>query len=122
MSSFSGERIDQILLLLRGKVMVAKKFMDVASAKDISFQHIDSEIYGEIGWLLETPPSAELLSSGNSRFLVVDGKRLRELCQEDTEFGREFYRRLAIVLARRTINLTDLSKIVGEEKPMVFDF
>ncbi|MBF0155492.1 MAG: cyclic nucleotide-binding domain-containing protein [Magnetococcales bacterium] len=122
LSAVTGERIDRILLLVRGKVVVAKKFLENVAAKDISFQHIDSQIYGEIGWLLGTVPSAELISSGTSRFIAVDGAKLSDLCQEDPEFGREFYKRMAVLLAKRTMNLTDLSKIVADKKPAVFEF
>ncbi|MBF0424528.1 MAG: cyclic nucleotide-binding domain-containing protein [Magnetococcales bacterium] len=122
LSAVSGERQDRLLFLVRGKVVVAKKFVENVAAKDVSFQHIDSQVYGEISWLLGTPPSAELISSGASRFVAVDGPQLRALCQEDVAFGREFYKRLAELLARRTMNLTDLSKITTAEQPAVFEF
>ncbi|MBF0138013.1 MAG: hypothetical protein H7833_03600 [Magnetococcus sp. DMHC-1] len=122
LSVLPKERSNRILLLVKGKVVVAKKFIETATAKDITFKHIESQIFGEISWLLESNPSAEIISSGASRFIAVDGDKLQELCQEDAKFGREFYKQLAILLARRTVNLTDLSKIVTEEKPAVFDF
>ncbi|MBF0623571.1 MAG: cyclic nucleotide-binding domain-containing protein [Magnetococcales bacterium] len=117
-----GQPTPMILLKLRGQVAVAKKFIQSEAAADVEFKAIDSEIFGEISWLLGTSPSAELISKGDSRFIRLDGDKLRALCEANDAFGRVVYQRLAKLLAERTVNLTQLTKQKKTEKPSVFEF
>ena len=96
--------VRDLFLLISGTVSVKKSMPSCAPFKEIDVQAMDEEVYGEIGWLLGTAPSAEVTSRGDIRMLVVDGKQLFTLCESNLEVGYNILYRLAATLAVRLVN------------------
>lgn len=101
--------IRDLYLLMDGKVNIVKHLQDIDLMKRVNIQAIDNEVYGEIGWLLGSRPSAEITSSGNSRILLVNGKKLFALCESNKDVGYHILYRLAAILAMRLDNQTGTS-------------
>ncbi|MBF0357034.1 MAG: cyclic nucleotide-binding domain-containing protein [Magnetococcales bacterium] len=101
-----GLVIRDLYLLMDGSVRIQKHPQGFFPLKAIDIQAIDNEVYGEIGWLLGSKPSAEVTSSGSSRMLVVNGIKLFDLCDRDTNVGYNILFRLSAILAMRLVNQT----------------
>ncbi len=103
----SDQVIRDLYLLMDGTVNVTKKVSGFKLfKKNVNIQAIDSEVYGEIGWLLGSKPSAEISSNGGCRMLVVDGGELFDLCEQKPKAGVTILYGLAAVLSMRLVNLT----------------
>ena len=105
--SGKGLVIRDLYLLMDGSVRVQKHTAGFSLLKAIDIHAIDNEVYGEIGWLLGSKPSAEVTSKGSSRMLVVNGVKLFDLCDSDTNVGYNVLFRLSAILAMRLVNQTN---------------
>jgi hypothetical protein len=98
--------IRDLYLLIDGVINIVKHPPGFKPLKKIDIHAIDTEVYGEIGWLLGSKPSAELSSSGNSKVLLVDGGKLFSLCDSNPKVGYNILYGLAVILAMRLVNQT----------------
>ncbi|OSM02325.1 Crp/Fnr family transcriptional regulator [Magnetofaba australis] len=114
-----------LYLLLNGEVSVVKIVLPPLQVGQVDIDAIQSQVYGEIGWLMDRSPTAELFSKSNTVFIQVNGRRLKQLCAQDTHTGHLIMMRLAILLARRTDNLTELmavTEIAKQQRDNMKDF
>ncbi|MBF0195768.1 MAG: cyclic nucleotide-binding domain-containing protein [Magnetococcales bacterium] len=102
------EIVRDLFLLIDGALRVRKRVSKIRPWKRIDIKAIDNEVFGEVGWLLGTAPSAEVSSDGESQMLVVDGKKLFSLCEKNNSIGNHIHYRIAAILALRVTYHTTL--------------
>ncbi|MEO5365742.1 MAG: cyclic nucleotide-binding domain-containing protein [Magnetococcus sp. WYHC-3] len=96
-----------LFLLLRGGVDVGKKFTAAESAQTMKITSVGDELFGEIAWFTGSKRSAGLTCTHDSRFLVVNGQKLRAYLEQHPAVGVTVLWRVGEVLSRRLVQRTE---------------
>jgi len=100
-----GETSDNAYLILDGRADVVVEFEDTSS---VVAQLKESEVFGEIAMLCETPRTASVRASGEMRTLMFEREGMLRLLREFPEMAVEMSRSLAQRLERTTMELARL--------------
>ncbi|MEM1315513.1 MAG: cyclic nucleotide-binding domain-containing protein [Pseudomonadota bacterium] len=100
-----GESSDNAYLILDGKADVVVEFGDSAS---VVAELGESEVFGEIAMLCETPRTASVRAHGAMRTLMFEREGMLRLLREFPEMAVEMSRSLAQRLERTTMELARL--------------
>lgn len=114
-----GHEASQFFLILKGKVCLYTDQLDPAgSSESISCPIQTLETNAILGWSWLIPPyqwrlDAKALES--TEVIVLDGKYLRRLCEDEPELAALVYRRVAYFIADR---LTATQIQLAHKKPL----
>ncbi|MEO1687032.1 MAG: cyclic nucleotide-binding domain-containing protein [Pseudomonadota bacterium] len=106
-----GETSDNAYLILEGGADVVVEFEDTSS---IVARLKESEVFGEIAMLCETPRTASVRASGEMRTLMFEREGMLRLLREFPEMAVEMSRSLAQRLERTTMELARLRSASGQ--------
>ncbi|MEO0679075.1 MAG: cyclic nucleotide-binding domain-containing protein [Pseudomonadota bacterium] len=106
-----GETSDNAYLILEGGADVVVEFVDTSS---IVARLKESEVFGEIAMLCETPRTASVRASGEMRTLMFEREGMLRLLREFPEMAVEMSRSLAQRLERTTMELARLRSASGQ--------
>lgn len=93
-----GQRPRALFVLRRGSAMVERSY-DAYSLTVSELQ--EGEVFGEIGFVDESPASASVVARGTCEVQVIDEALIRALVMQDAGFGERFYRSIARILSAR---------------------
>ncbi len=109
-----GDMSDNAYLILEGKADVIVEFGGDSS---VVAQLGDSEVFGEMAMLCETPRSASIRAAGDLRTLCFEREGMLRLLREFPEMAIEMSRSLAQRLERTTTELARLrSRRASDER------
>lgn len=109
-----GDMSDNAYLILEGRAEVIVEFSGDSS---IVAQLGDSEVFGEMAMLCETPRTASIRASGDLRTLCFEREGMLRLLREFPEMAIEMSRSLAQRLERTTTELARLrSRQAADER------
>jgi CRP/FNR family cyclic AMP-dependent transcriptional regulator len=109
-----GDISDNAYLILEGRAEVVVEFSGDSS---IVAQLGDSEVFGEMAMLCETPRTASIRASGDLRTLCFEREGMLRLLREFPEMAIEMSRSLAQRLERTTTELARLrSRLAADER------
>lgn len=103
----NGSHLDLFLLVL-GEVNVGTKFSSLPEAEELDLHPIDSQIFGEVAWLLGNRRTATVTCKGKCQFIRINGDQLFAYCQASPTTGVVLITRIAYLLAQRVAHLTEL--------------
>lgn len=105
-----GESSDSAYLILDGRADVVVEFGESSSTVA---QLKESEVFGEMAMLCETPRTASIRASGELRTLLFEREGMLRLLREFPEMAIEMSRSLAHRLERTTTELARLRSEVA---------
>ena len=108
-----GESSDSAYLILGGSADVVVEFGGAASTVA---QLGESEVFGEMAMLCETPRTASVRAKGELRTLLFEREGMLRLLREFPEMAIEMSRSLAHRLERTTAELARLRSEVAAQK------
>lgn len=95
-----------IFVLCNGSVeIVSNKSLNISNEIVLSSGEID--ILGELSWLLNTKRSATVRCKGEVTIIHIDGQKLKDYFNKNTEIGYSFMKNLSKLLAKRLMQ-TDI--------------
>lgn len=103
-------RHSDLLLLVSGEVDVGARFSPLPNAMMFNLHTISNELFGEVSLLLGGKPTATVKCRKPCKFLRLDGGQFFEYCRAHPDVGLELTTRIAAVLARRVVHLTELMR------------
>lgn len=109
-----GDMSDNAYLILQGRAEVIVEFSGDSS---VVAQLGDSEVFGEMAMLCETPRTASIRAVGDLRTLCFEREGMLRLLREFPEMAIEMSRSLAQRLERTTTELARLrSRLASDER------
>ena len=109
-----GETSDSAYLILSGKADVIVEF---GGASSVVAQLGQSEVFGEMAMLCETPRTATVRAKGELRTLLFEREGMLRLLREFPEMAIEMSRSLAQRLERTTMELARLRANAAADAP-----
>lgn len=103
-------RHSDLLLLVSGEVDVEARYSPLPNAMEFNLHAISNELFGEVSLLLGGKPTATVKCRKPCKFLRIDGGQFFEYCRAHPDVGLELTTRIAAVLARRVVHLTELMR------------
>jgi CRP-like cAMP-binding protein len=102
-----GGRADKFYLLITGKVDILTEYQDVRIDPEATLGILITLEPGDvIGWSWIIPPYRWRFNARvreKARLLMMNGERLRKLCEKDHELGYQIYKRLVPEINHRMI-------------------
>lgn len=93
-----GEQRRALFLLRSGEVRVERSHMGF----NVEVSRLRAgEIFGEMSFVEEYGASASVIADGDVEVDVIEAADIRDLLEESSDFGREFYRSIAEIISRR---------------------
>lgn len=113
-----GHEAEEFFLILKGSVCLYTDQLDPSSGKMIGcpIQTLGKEEI--VGWSWLIPPYQwrfDAKAAEPTEVLVIDGKYLRRLCEDEPELGALVYRRVAYFISER-LNATRMKLVAGNRK------
>ena len=103
-------RHSDLLLLVSGEVDVEARYSPLPNATKFNLHAISNELFGEVSLVLGRKPTATVKCRKPCKFLRLDGGQFFEYCRAHPDVGMELTMRIAAVLARRVVHLTELMR------------
>ncbi|WP_143711370.1 Crp/Fnr family transcriptional regulator [Magnetococcus marinus] len=95
-----------LLIVLKGSTDVDAMLSNHQDARNLDLHPINTDLYGEISWLLNIPRTARVTCTELSLVLKIRGAELHTWCSQNPEGGIILMRGIAKILAKRVDNLT----------------
>jgi CRP-like cAMP-binding protein len=99
-----------LLLLVEGEVDVGARYSPLPNAMQFNLHAISNELFGEVSLILGRSPTASVKCRKPCKFLRIDGGEFFAYCRAHPDVGMELITRVAAVLARRLVHLTELMR------------
>ncbi len=96
-----GKPLENIFILLSGSLAVTIAAPDMPRQLRQVARLSVGEVIGEMSFIDQRPPSATVTAATDSVVLAIPRASLKELTEQNMEFGRQFYRGLAYCLSNR---------------------
>ncbi|MEG3638678.1 cyclic nucleotide-binding domain-containing protein [Magnetococcus sp. PR-3] len=99
-----------LYLLIEGATNVGVNFSEQAESHRYQLHPIDTNLYGELAWLLKSKRTANVTCTQQSVAVRLDGEALTQWCQTNPVSGLEIMTKVSALLAKRVENLTTQMK------------